>query len=51
MGTAFGLAAIFDVVTLAIVVVVLRGRPRVAVPSSPASLADAKTAEDQALIE
>jgi predicted MFS family arabinose efflux permease len=51
MGTAFGLAAIFDVLTLVIVITLLRGRPKLTVPSSPASLADARTAEDQALIE
>jgi EmrB/QacA subfamily drug resistance transporter len=51
MATAFGLAAIFDVLVLVIIVLVLRGRPKVTVPSSLASLTDAKTAEDQALIE
>jgi MFS family permease len=51
MATAFGLAAIFDVLVLLLIVLVLRGRPKITVPSSPASLEDAKTAEDQALIE
>ena len=51
MSAAFGLAAIFDVATLLIIVVLLRSRPKIAVPSSLASLLDAQTAEDQALIE
>jgi MFS family permease len=51
MATAFALAAIFDAVTLVIIIFVLRGRPKLTVPSSPASLIDAETAEDQALIE
>jgi EmrB/QacA subfamily drug resistance transporter len=51
MATAFGLAAIFDALTLLIIITLLRGRPKLTVPSSPASLTDAKTAEDQALIE
>ena len=36
---------------LVIVVLVLRGRPKVVVPSTAESLTDAKIAEDQALIE
>ncbi len=51
MGTAFGLAAIFDVATLVIVIFLLRGRPKMTIPSSPALLTEAATAEDQALIE
>lgn len=51
MSAAFGLAAIFDAATLLLIIVALRGRPKVAVPSSPATLAGARTAEDQALIE
>jgi EmrB/QacA subfamily drug resistance transporter len=49
MSAAFALAAIFDAVTLLLVITVIRGRPRrVAVPDS---LADAEFAEEQALIE
>jgi MFS family permease len=49
MATAFGLAAIFDAVTLLIVIVVIRGRKRPA--AVPTSLADAEFAEEQALVE
>ena len=51
MSTAFGLAAIFDMLALVIIVALVRGRPKVTVPSSPALLVEAQTAEDQALIE
>jgi hypothetical protein len=49
MSAAFALAAIFDAVTLLLVIVVIRGRPR---PSAvPDSLEDAGIAEEEALIE
>jgi EmrB/QacA subfamily drug resistance transporter len=49
MSAAFGLAAIFDAVTLLIVIAVIRGRQR---PSAePGPLVDAEIAEEQALID
>jgi EmrB/QacA subfamily drug resistance transporter len=48
MSAAFALAAIFDVVTLLLVIVVIRGRQR---PVVPDSLEEAGIAEEQALID
>jgi EmrB/QacA subfamily drug resistance transporter len=48
MSAAFALAAIFDAVTLLLVIAVIRGRQRPAVPDS---LEDAGIAEEQALID
>jgi hypothetical protein len=49
MSAAFALAAIFDALTLLLVIVVIRGRQRP--PAVPDSLEGAEFAEEQALIE
>jgi hypothetical protein len=48
MSAAFALAAVFDAVTLLLVILVIRGRPR---PVVPDSLEEAGIAEEQALID
>jgi EmrB/QacA subfamily drug resistance transporter len=49
MSAAFGLAAIFDAVTLLLIIAVIRGRQRPA--AEPDLLFDAEIAEEQALID
>jgi MFS family permease len=49
MSAAFGLAAIFDAVTLLLVIAVIRGRRRPAAEQGP--LVDAEIAEEQALVD